>query len=100
MGDVVKLRIKRSKPIDSYQEYEVPSFDGMTLLVALRYIHENLDPTLAFRNNHCGRGVCTTCLMKADGKNVRACCMRLDAGMQYQIDPANDNVIRDLVVAF
>lgn len=100
MKDNVTLQVKRSEPINDYQNFEVPYFDGMTMLVALRYVHENLDSTLAFRNNHCGRGVCTTCLMKVNGKNVRACCFQVENGDSYKVDPANNKVIRDLVVEF
>ena len=78
------------------QQYEVPHFEGMTMLVALRYIHDKLDPNLAFRNYHCGRGVCVTCVVRMDGKKVRACSFPLESQKTYEVTPANDKQIRDL----
>jgi succinate dehydrogenase/fumarate reductase-like Fe-S protein len=94
MEPMVSLIIERTN-MDK-QKYEVPHFEGMTMLVALRYIHEKLDPTLAFRNYHCGRGVCVTCVVRMDGKKVRACSFPLENLKTYEVTPANDKNIRDL----
>ncbi|MEA4814113.1 MAG: 2Fe-2S iron-sulfur cluster-binding protein [Oscillospiraceae bacterium] len=98
-NDIVRLKIKRSQPKPGrFQTYEVPYVKGMTVLTALRYIWENMDSTLAYRNNHCGRGVCMACLVKLNGKVCRACSSQMMSGETYTVEPANDKVIRDLVV--
>jgi len=94
----VQLTIARSHPRAHFQNYSVPFSEGLTLLGALRYIAADLDPTLAFRDNHCGRGVCTACLVKVDGSVQRACCTLLSPGSAYRVEPANTAVIRDLAV--
>jgi NADH-dependent fumarate reductase subunit B len=97
MNPVVEISVKRSNS-NELQTYKVPFYNGMTLLAALRYIGDNLDETLRFRNYHCGRGVCTTCIVKVDGCVKRSCCTPLKAGEKYIVEPANDKVIKDLVV--
>ena len=94
MEPMVTLIIERTDK--GKQEYQVPHFEGMTMLVALRYIHDNLDPTLAFRNYHCGRGVCVTCVVRMNGKKLRACSAPLESQQTYEGTPANDKNIRDL----
>ena len=93
----ITLRIERNTPSKVVQSYIVPWTEGLTLLNALRKISSEQDDTLAFRDSHCGRGVCTVCLMKLDGVPCKACCTPLDNGRTYTVQPANDNVIRDLV---
>lgn len=101
MSSIVKISVKRSevKNGKEFQTYEVPFYHGMTLLTALRYIGDNLDGTVGFRNYHCGRGVCTTCIVKVDGRTQRSCCFPLEEEKKYEVEPANDKIIRDLVVA-
>jgi succinate dehydrogenase / fumarate reductase iron-sulfur subunit len=80
--------------------FTVPYGEAMTIQTLLRYIHENLDPTLAFRDFRCGRGVCNTCRIKVNGKVIRSCETPIQAGAEILLEPLNDRVIKDLVVAF
>lgn len=96
--DYVQLDILRSAPRVGVQRYQVPCQPGLTLLAALRQIAREQDATLAFRDNHCGRGVCTACLVRLDGRLCRACCSLLEGGRCYRVEPANEKVIRDLAV--
>lgn len=100
MNPLVTISVKRSEPsgTEEFQSYQIPFFNRMTLLVALRHIRENLDGTLGFRNYHCGRGVCTTCIVNVDGRVERACCFPLEEEKSYKVSPANDRVIKDLCV--
>lgn len=105
-GNDVRLKVARFNPdTDSgpeFQSYIVPCNGGsISLLTALRYIYDNLDGTLAFRNYDCYLGVCACCLMTLDGKNVRACSTLLSPGQEATVEPLKGHpVIRDLVTKF
>jgi succinate dehydrogenase/fumarate reductase-like Fe-S protein len=79
------------------QEFEVPVTEGMSVLGALDYIYENLDPTLAYYDHAaCAQGICKTCLAKIDGK-PGLMCQTLVKG-DVRVEPAGKfKVIRDLV---
>jgi len=102
----ITVKIERFNPkVDAsprYQEYEVEAEEDMSVLRLVKYIHENLDRTLAYRNAGCYVGVCTACLMNINGKNLRACSTIVSAGDKVTIEPLKRNypVIRDLVVDF
>lgn len=82
----------------SYQAYKVPVKQELTLQAVLEYIYENCDQTLAFRKGQCYQGICTRCLVKLNGKPVRACSTLLKAGDTVQVDPVNrEKVLKDLV---
>jgi succinate dehydrogenase/fumarate reductase-like Fe-S protein len=88
-----------SKPY--YRLYEINSDGSMSLLMALEYIYESLDDTLAFRRYCCGTSRCNSCLMRADGKKVRACSILVEGGKVLQVEPLEGyRVIKDLVVDF
>jgi succinate dehydrogenase/fumarate reductase-like Fe-S protein len=75
----------------------VPYSSSMTVQTLLRYIHDNFDPTLAFRDYRCGNGLCNTCVVKVNGRKRRACETLLRPGEDVRIEPAGGRVIRDLV---
>jgi succinate dehydrogenase / fumarate reductase iron-sulfur subunit len=81
-------------------EFEVPYSKAMTLQTMLRYIYENLDPTLAFRDFRCGRGTCNTCLVKVNGRVKRMCETPVQPGQEVLLEPAPGQVIKDLVTQF
>ncbi|NIO05123.1 MAG: succinate dehydrogenase/fumarate reductase iron-sulfur subunit, partial [Proteobacteria bacterium] len=56
------------------------------------------DPSLAFRDFRCGRGVCKTCCMKVNGRVLRSCEALIRQEQEVFIEPANDRIIKDLVV--
>ncbi|MEO2065884.1 MAG: succinate dehydrogenase/fumarate reductase iron-sulfur subunit, partial [Desulfurobacteriaceae bacterium] len=104
--ETVKLQVFRYDPEkDSspyYKEYEVP-VEG-TLLNALLYIKDNIDPTLSFRA-FCRSEVCGSCSMRVNGKVKLACKTSMKElvetwkGKPLRIDPLKHmNVIKDLVV--
>ena len=74
---------------ETYQTYALP-IACTSLLMALRYIKDNLDPSLDFRAYHCAKGVCTSCLMMVDGKLVKACESRVEPGNVYTVAPPTD----------
>ena len=82
------------------QRYTVPYRRRMSILTLLREIYEHQDPTLAFRTQQCGRGICSVCRCRLEhnGKIVKGCTVSLKPGDHIVIAPASDKVIRDLVV--
>lgn len=71
------------------------------MLTALKYVQNNLDETLAFRDYCCGCSWCTSCMMMVNGKGTRTCSKLLDPGESVVVDPlVGFPVIRDLAVDF
>lgn len=104
MGDQFTVSVKRFDPeLGGAGRLEVFSLprtvtDGMTVVTALGYIQQNLDPTLAFYYS-CELGRCRGCLMEVNGNATFACTAPLEDGAV--IEPlAHLPVIRDLVVKF
>ena len=102
---MIRLNVFRYDPsLDRapvYRSYEVPWREGLLLLSALKYIRENLDETLAFRDYCCQCGWCTSCLMMVNGQGMRTCLRILEAGEHLTVEPMRGfPVIKDLVVDF
>lgn len=96
----MKVTIERFDPtVDSapyLKDYEVPMSDNLTVLKALVYIHENIEP-IAFDYSCRGR-VCGRCAMLVNGKAGTACTTAVD-GSDLLIQPLPGfPVVRDLVV--
>lgn len=93
--------------IERFHPYKTPSFyeesflvplysEHATILEALIYIYENLDPSLAFRYS-CRFEKCGLCAVQVDGRPALACVTNLRDGQR--IAPLQGlPVIRDLVV--
>ena len=101
----IRLKVFRFDPgkdeAPAYIDYEVPWSEGLLALSALKYIRDNIDETLAFRDFCCGCAWCMSCLMTVNGKGVRTCSWLLKPGDELLIEPMQGNpVIKDLVVDF
>ena len=84
-----------------YVRYEVPWREGLLLLSALKYVRDNLDETLAFRDYCCGCSWCSSCLMTVNGKSIQTCSRPLEPGESLMVEPMwGFPVIRDLAVDF
>ncbi len=102
-NDVVYVKVSRSSFIDKEKkidDFEVPYAKAMTVLSMLRYVHENMDPTLAFRDFRCGRGVCNTCRIRVNSKVKRMCETPIQPGQKILLEPAPGRIIKDLVIEF
>lgn len=98
MAKQIVCRVRRTGDVPYHQEYLVPWEEGMTLLGALRYIHTQIDATLAIPGVFCKRGLCGGCVVLCNAKRTLACRMLLPPGL-YLVEPVQDRqVIRDLVV--
>lgn len=82
------------KKIDTFR---VPHQPGMTVQTLCRYIYENVDSTLAYRDFRCGYGICNTCRIKLNGRAVRACETLINPDEEVLLEPANERIIKDLV---
>ena len=105
IGDPVVADIFRYDPTEDpeprIQRYVVPYNRRMSVLTLLREIYEKLDPSIAFRNQQCGRGICGLCRCRLgeEGRIAKACQIPVKPGSHIMIGPSNKNkVIRDLVV--
>jgi succinate dehydrogenase/fumarate reductase-like Fe-S protein len=67
----MKLHVHRSD--GQLHEYEVPEFEGMTVLDALMWVRENRDPSLAFRFACRCANACKECIAVVDGKRDYTC---------------------------
>jgi len=96
----IEISIRRYDPdTDSeprWDDFTVPSGDRTTVLEALTYIYEELDPTLAFGSG-CRFGSCGLCAVEVNGQPRMACSAGIRNGMK--IAPlAGMPVLRDLVI--
>ena len=103
--EMVNMKVFRYDPgkdeAPAYVEYEVPWSEGLLVLSALKYIRDNIDDTLAFRDYCCGCSWCMSCLMKVNGKGTRTCSWLLKPGESVVVEPMTGSpVIKDLVVDF
>jgi len=94
---VITVQVRRgSGDENQLATYELPMEPGQSVLGVLQYIYDHLDPTLAFSCS-CRIGLCSVCLVRMNGKVVRACTTLAEGDML--IEPHSDDArIRDLVV--
>lgn len=107
LGNPITAEIFRFDPSQDdtprMQSYTVPYTHRMSVFTLLREIYEKQDPTLAFRNQQCGRGLCGNCHVQVglNGKIAKGCTIPLKPGDHVVIEPYHkEKVIRDLVVEF
>lgn len=100
---LARFRIFRYRPEDgskwSFREYEVPTRKGMTILDALIFVKENLDPTLSVRYS-CRMAICGSCGVRVNGVERLACDTQVVeiGGRTITVEPMkNYPIIRDIV---
>ena len=92
----VQLWDPKSPRKPRYRTYSVPYTKGDKVLGSLIYIHNNLDPCLAFRFNCRGRH-CGECSMTINGKPGLACAVPMSPSVV--LEPLrNLPVVKDLVI--
>lgn len=94
----MRLEIERTTPKGpSHMEvYEVPDRPGLTVLDAIFWVREHVDPTVAVRFSCRSANACKECLMSIDGTRAYACTTPAVGGMTVRPLP-NKPVVRDLV---
>jgi succinate dehydrogenase/fumarate reductase iron-sulfur protein len=98
----IRVRIARfNSTTDSsahYQTYDVPLEQRMTVMDALDYIYEKLDPSLAYHSHtSCHRRVCARCNVTVNGRAGLSCQTEITGDTTIEPSP-RFKVIRDLVV--
>lgn len=104
-SEPVRLKVFRFDPamdhVPRYENYCVQWREGLLLLSALKYVRDNLDETLAFRDYCCGCSWCSSCVMTVDGKGLRTCSRPLKPGESLVVEPVwGFPIIKDLAVDF
>jgi succinate dehydrogenase/fumarate reductase-like Fe-S protein len=97
--EIMTLRVRRGGAGDAprYDTFEVPYEPGASVLDALIWIRQDVDPSLAIRYSCINANACKECMVLVDGKVDYACTARLSSGTMT-IDPLkNKRLIRDLV---
>jgi len=101
MADVT-LRVVRGDAASGrrIEEYQVPYREGMSLLDALFWIREHVDPSLAVRYSCRSANACKECMNIVDGKAGYLCSIRAVPGTAVHIEPMNGLPwIRDLATS-
>jgi fumarate reductase (CoM/CoB) subunit B len=98
---IIDMKIFRYDPKKTepprYDTYRVPYSEGMTVLDALDYVYENLDPTLSYRKS-CRQGSCGSCAVLVNAKPCAACRTLVKEGKVLTVSPLlHFDVIKDLV---
>jgi len=95
----IKVRVLRGDPEGgrepSWQEYEVPFSAGRSVTGTLWLINELHDGGLAYRVS-CHRGICASCIMRINGKQLLACVTEVTGDVS--LEPGIGTVIKDLVI--
>ena len=85
-----------------YETYEVPYWEGMSVLDSLEYVEKNLAP-IAFQRD-CKRYMCGSCTVRLNGTPVLACKRKLapsETNRNLKIEPLTClPLVRDLMVDF
>ena len=104
MKPEISIKINRFNPDlgmeGFFQDFLIPSemAQGMTVVSALKYIQEEIDPTLAFYYS-CEQALCRGCLLLINEKICFACTEPVKDGQKLEPLPRL-RVLRDLVVKF
>ena len=95
-GKDIEVRINRGAAGEGrFDIFQVPVEPGQSVLWVLQYIRDHIDPTIGFTFS-CRIGLCTSCLVRVNGKVVRSCTTLAEDNIQ--VEPyKEDNLIRDLI---
>ena len=99
MSATITIRVRRGRPGEpiTYQDYEVPYVENLSVLEALVWIREHVDPSLAVRYSCRISNACKTCIACVNGAKSYLCATPLRDG--DVIDPLPSRpLLRDLVV--
>ena len=77
--------------------YEVPEYPGMTVLDALIWVRQHLDPTVAVRYACRNANACKTCVARVNGSKTYLCTYPARGEVRDEPLP-HKPLVRDLVV--
>jgi succinate dehydrogenase / fumarate reductase iron-sulfur subunit len=83
-----------------FQEYEVETEEPLSVMALLAKIHE-MDATFACRTSTCFKGMCGSCLIRCNGRDVPGCTTLVSPGEAVVLEPhSRFRLIRDVAVDF
>jgi succinate dehydrogenase/fumarate reductase-like Fe-S protein len=82
------------------EEYQVPYREGMSLLDAVFWIREHVDPALSVRYSCRSANACKECMAVVDGKAGYLCSIRAVPESRVQVEPLTGRPwIKDLATS-
>lgn len=92
----IKRQNSQGNKWDQQYNVEVSDNEVISVMNILDIIYQTQDATLAyFDHAACGQAACGRCLMRINGKIGLAC--KEIAQTEMLLEPANGNVVRDLI---
>lgn len=83
-----------------FQEFTIESAEPLSVKALLAKVHD-IDPTFACRTSSCFKGLCGSCLVRVNGKDVFGCTTLVRPGEAVAVEPHSGfQTIRDVVVDF
>lgn len=83
-----------------FQDFELATAEPLSVMALLAKIHEE-DASFACRTSTCFKGMCGSCLIRCNGKDVFGCTTLVNPGESVVIEPhSRFRAIRDVVVDF
>ena len=83
-----------------FQDFEIVTTEPLSVMALLAKAHEE-DASLACRTSTCFKGMCGSCLIRCNGKDVFGCTTLIRPGESAMIEPhSRFKIIRDVVVDF
>jgi len=90
-----------------FDEYKVSLEKGTTILRAIHYIKDNMEPKLAYRF-YCQAGICGSCAVKVNGVSKLACTTQVWDELENTKEPniitieplSNFKVMRDMIIDY
>lgn len=94
------LRTHAAAGGEVFTEYEVETAEPLSVMALLLKVHE-IEPSFACRTSNCFKGLCGSCLIRVNGKDVLGCTMLVRPGEEIRVEPHSGfAVIKDTVVDF
>ncbi len=95
------IRIARFDPSKDeqprFETFEVPAAEGWSVLSALDYIYEHLDPSLAYYDHAaCAQGICGRCAVSINGRVALMCETLVEGDLTLEVPP-HSSAVKDLV---
>lgn len=83
-----------------FQDFWIDTKEALSVMTIMAKVHE-MEPDFACRTSMCFKGFCGSCLVRANGNNVKGCVTLVQPGETVVLEPYTGfKVIRDLVVDF
>ena len=100
----IALKIWRFNPEEEkaghFQDYVLETAEPLSVMALLAKVHE-MDPTFACRVSTCFKGMCGSCMIRCNGRDVFGCTTLVRPGESVVIEPhSRFRLIRDVVVDF